>query len=105
MIEAQTREAQELSVWGVLLIILLCSLAGELYRADKSRYITQQLLWRVGIRAFTSTMIGVIASSYCIHKGMDIYAVGAVAGGLSLLGADMVITIGTVLIKRKVNIK
>lgn len=105
MIEAQPQEVQELSIWGVLLIIVLCGLAGELYRADKGQYQAKHLAMRIVIRAFVSTMIGILAVIYGLHRHMEIYEIGAMAGGLAMLGADTVITVGTVLFKRRVNVQ
>ena len=106
MIDTSSDVAKDIPLWVVIIMIVLCSLAGELYRADKhQRLSTKQLFVRVAVRAFTSIMVGIVALAYCLHKNMDIYAVGAITGGLSLLGADMVITIGTAIIKRKVNVQ
>lgn len=88
----------------IIVLILLSSLAGELYRADKQQRITKAMLVRVLIRSFASTMIGIIACLYCLHKGMDSLAVGAITGGVSMIGADVVIAVWTIIFKRKLGV-
>lgn len=102
-IQAQS-QFQDANLFLVIALILLSSLAGELYRADKQKTITKEILLRVVVRAFASAMVGSIALFYCIHQGMDIAMVGAITGGVSMIGADVVIAALTLIFKRKTGL-
>jgi hypothetical protein len=98
-----SEQIQDVPFILIIILIVLSSLAGELYRAD-IQGITKAMLGRVAIRTFVSTVIGVIAMAYCLHKGMDIWAVGAITGSVSMIGADVVIALLTMLFKRKLGV-
>ena len=97
----QTEQVPDIPLSLIIILILLSSLAGELYRADKQRSITKALLMRVLVRSFASTMVGIIALFYCLHRGMDLMYAGAVTGSVAMIGADVVIAIMTMIFKRK----
>lgn len=97
-------QAQDAPLWVLVLLAALCALAGEMYRADKNQRITKSLMLRIIVRAFAGMMIGMIALAYCLHQHYDIYASGAIVGVISILGADTVIAIGMVLLKRRINV-
>jgi len=96
----QTEQMPDIPLSLIIILILLSSLAGELYRADKQRSITKALM-RVLVRSFASTMVGIIALFYCLHRGMDLMYAGAVTGSVAMIGADVVIAIMTMIFKRK----
>lgn len=99
-----SEQIQDVPFILIIILIVMSSLAGELYRAPIQQRITKAMLIRVLIRSFASTMIGIITCLYCLHKGMDLLAVGAITGGVSMIGADVVIALWTMIFKRKLGV-